>query len=96
MTCDRPVFSLVLFAVLANGLPSAAHVGDRLFPIPYLSPETLANIELDGHVEDWVDALGELALTPLDFYLQSHPTLNSYGCSRVFTQPSCRVARSSF
>ena len=78
MTCNRPVFSLVVIAVLADALPSAAHLGDRLFPIAYLSPETLANIELDGHVEDWVDAVGEPTLTPLDFYLQSHPSLNSY------------------
>ena len=78
MTCYGPLLSLALCAVLADALPSAAHLGDRLFPIACLSPETLANIELDGHVEDWVDALGEPALTPLDFYLQSHPSLNSY------------------
>ncbi len=78
MTCNRPVFSLVLCAVLANSLPSGAHMGDRLFPIAYLSPETLADIELDGHVEDWVDALGEPTLSPLDFTLMSHPSLISY------------------
>ena len=61
------------FAVFSAGLaPAAAHNGDRVFPISYLSEETLALLDQDdGVVEDWLDALGEPTLTPLDFYLFS-------------------------
>ena len=79
MTCNRPVFSLVVIAVLADALPSAAHVGDRVYPIVFLSDETLAYLDLeDMNVEAWVDAVGEPTLTPLDFTLMSHPSLISY------------------
>ena len=50
-----------------------------MFPIRYLSEETLALLDRnDASVEDWVDAVGEPTLTPLDFYLWSHPTMISY------------------
>ena len=78
MTCNRPVFSLVVIAVLADALPSAAHVGDRVYPIVFLSDETLAYLDLeDMNVEDWVDAVGEPTLTPLDFTLMSN-SMTSY------------------
>ena len=64
------IFALAVFsAALA---PAVAHNGDRVFPISYLSEETLALLDQDdGFVEDWVDAVGEPTLTPLDFYLFS-------------------------
>ena len=56
----------------AGVFPVAGHVGDRLYPISYLSEETLAALDLDdASVEDWVEAVGEPALTPLDFDLAS-------------------------
>ena len=64
------VFALVVFS--AGLAPTAAHNGDRVFPISYLSEETLAHLDQDdGIVEDWVDAVGEATLTPLDFNLFS-------------------------
>ena len=62
------VFALVVF--WAGLAPAAAHNGDRVFPVSYLSEETLALLDQDdGVVEDWVDAVGEPTLTPLDFEL---------------------------
>ena len=62
------VFALAVFS--AGFDPAAAHNGDRVFPISYLSEETLALLDQDdGVVEDWEDVLGEPTLTPLDFYL---------------------------
>ena len=58
---------LLFLTVLAVGFPAGAHVGDRLLAIPYLSEKTLANIELDGDVDDWAEVLGPPILTPLDF-----------------------------
>ena len=60
--------------------PLDAHVGDRLYPISYLSEETLADLDQDdASVEDWVEAVGEPALTPLDFDLASNgPQVTSY------------------
>ena len=50
-----------------------------MFPIRYLSEETLALLDRDdASVEDWVDAVGEPTLTPLDFNLYSHPRMISY------------------
>ena len=71
------VFALAVFS--AGLAPAAAHNGDRVFPISYLSEETLALLnQNDGVVEDWVDAVGEPALAPLDFNLVS-------GSGRTFT-----------
>ena len=75
----RSIFLLTLAAISAEAAPVAAHAGDRLFPIPYLSEETLARLDLDdGSVEDWLDAVGEPTLTPLDFNLWSEPDWTSY------------------
>ncbi len=50
------------------GIPAEAHVGDRVYPIPYLSDEMLAEIQLgDGQIQEWYDLLGEPTLTLLDF-----------------------------
>ena len=72
MAYRGPFFLLTLAVVSAGLAPAAAHNGDRVFPISYLSEETLALLDQDdGVVEDWVDALGEPTLTPLDFNLWS-------------------------
>ncbi len=56
----------------ADVVPLSSHVGDRLYPISYLSEETLAALDQDdASVEDWEEAIGEPALTPLDFDLDS-------------------------
>ena len=61
---------LSLAVVSAALAPVAAHNGDRVFPIRYLSEETLALLNRDdGVVEDWLDFLGEPTLTSLDFNL---------------------------
>ena len=72
MTCGSSLFPfLLMLAVMSADLaPLAAHVGDRLYPITYLSEETLAVLDQDDAVvEDWVETVGEPVLTPLDFDL---------------------------
>ena len=68
---NRNPLKIFALAVFSAGLaPAAAHNGDRVFPISYLSEETLALLNQDdGVVEDWLDAVGEPTLTPLDFNL---------------------------
>ena len=62
----------MLVVMLANVVPVFAHIGDRLYPISYLSEETLAALDQDdASVEDWVEAVGEPTLNPLDFDLWS-------------------------
>ena len=61
---------LLVGSALSAGLPARAeaHVGSRVFPIPELTDEMLAGIELDGYVyEEWFDQIGEPALTSVDF-----------------------------
>ena len=49
-------------------MPAGAHVGDRVYPIAYLTDEMLAEIELDdGSVEEWYRLIGEPVMTLLDF-----------------------------
>ena len=70
MAYHRSISILALSVTLAALAPAAAHNGDRVFPISYLSEETLALLDQDdGVVEDWLDAVGEPTLTPLDFNL---------------------------
>ena len=79
MVKRRSVFLLTVAAISADAVAVAAHVGDRVFPIPYLSEETLARLDLDdGSVEDWLDAVGEPTLTPIDFNLWSDTETTSY------------------
>ena len=48
-------------------LPAAgAHVGDRLYPIPYLG-DVQAYIELDGRIDEWYELMGDPTMTSLDF-----------------------------
>ena len=55
----------LLFSV---AISSEAHVGARVFPIPYLTDEMVENIQLDdGSVHEWIELVGEPTLTLLDF-----------------------------
>ena len=61
---------LLVGSALSACLPARAdaHVGGRVFPIPELTDEMLAGIQLDGYVyEEWFDQIGEPALTSVDF-----------------------------
>ena len=61
-----PVLGLVLSAGLSA--QAGAHSGDRLFPIPELTDEMLARIDLkDGLADEWPELIGEPTLTLLDF-----------------------------
>ena len=63
----RNCFLVVLSLWLA--MPAGAHVGDRVYPIAYLTDEMLAGIELDdGSVGEWYELIGEPAMTLLDFH----------------------------
>ena len=56
---------LLLFSV---AIPSEAHLGGRVFPIPYLTDEMVENIQLDdGSVHEWIDLVGDPTMTLLDF-----------------------------
>ena len=67
-----PLLILTLTAMSAGIPPLAAHVGDRLYPISYLSQETLAHLDQDdASLEDWMEAVGNPTLTTLDFALES-------------------------
>ena len=76
------LYSIIPLAIVAYSVNVGilfAHTSDRLFPIWYLSEETLASLDLDdGSVEDWVDEVGEPTLTPLDFNLLSGYDFISY------------------
>ena len=48
--------------------PARPHVGDRVYPIAYLSDEMLEDIRLDdGFADEWSELVGEPTLTILDF-----------------------------
>ena len=56
---------LLLFSV---AISSEAHLGGRVFPIPYLTDEMVETIQLDdGSVDEWIDLVGEPTMTLLDF-----------------------------
>lgn len=56
---------------LASGLIFSGqvhgHFGDRIIPILEITDEMLAQIELDGLIDEWPEVYGEPTLTPLDF-----------------------------
>ena len=59
---------LALCLVLSLTMSTGAHVGDRVYPIPFLSDGMLAEIRLDdGRIDEWIELLGEPTLTLLDF-----------------------------
>ncbi len=60
-------WSMALVLLIGPALSAGAHVGGRVFPIPELTDEMLAEIQLDGFVEEWSDLIGEPTLTLLDF-----------------------------
>ena len=69
MRCDALLAMALNFSV---AVLAEAHVGDRVFPIPELTDEMLARIDLnDGLVDDWIDVVGEPVLTPVDFTVRS-------------------------
>ena len=80
MTYHHSILILTLTVMSADVAPLAAHIGDRLYPISYLSEvRSLAVLDQDdASLEDWVEAVGEPALTPLDFDLWSNPDFASY------------------
>ena len=59
-----PTLGLLLWFATSAG----AHVGDRLYPIAYLSDEMIEEIRLDdGSVDEWYELVGEPTMTLLDF-----------------------------
>ena len=54
-------------AFLLLALPAGAHMGQRLYPIDYLSDEVLEQIHVDGRIDEWPDLLGEPTVTLVDF-----------------------------
>ena len=79
------ILLLMLAAIFPNAFPLSAHDNDRMFPISYLSDVTLAALDQDdASVDDWVEAVGEPTLTPLDFDLRSSYTqVTSYDPSNL-------------
>ena len=54
--------------VLWLALSVGAHIGDRVYPVAYLSDEMLEKIDLrDGLVDEWYEVVGEPSMTMLDF-----------------------------
>ena len=59
-----PALGLVLWLAVSAG----AHIGDRVYPVGYLSDEMLEKIDLrDGLVDEWYEVVGEPSMTMLDF-----------------------------
>lgn len=69
---------MIMILLLALAAPAAAHTGDRVFFIPYVSPDDLAYMQLDGYVDDWKEMFEEPTVTPFDFTPFYHPALTSY------------------
>ena len=60
--------ALLAGSFAGGGSPALAQVGDRVIPIPEITEEAVARIDLqDGTVAEWWDILGEPALTITDF-----------------------------
>ena len=87
MTCIRmkkqvpPALSvLLLVAVSASLLAQAglsaradAHSGGRVYPVAELTDEMLEQIQLhDGRIDEWIELIGEPAMTLLDFQTRSN------------------------
>ena len=67
----------IAITFLLISIASEAQFQDRLYPIPELTDEMRAEIDLkDGSVEDWSEVLGEPTFTALDF--ATAPTWSGY------------------
>ena len=64
---------IALALLIGSALSAGAHVGGRVFPIPELTDEMLAEVQLDGFVDEWSHLIGEPTLTLLDFTLELGP-----------------------
>ena len=63
-TCRLGLLTLAMAPVLAIAPGAHAHIGDQIYPFYELLDEDLHRIDLtDGSVDDWLDVLGEPALT---------------------------------
>ncbi len=63
-----PVLLLGLGLSACLSARAEAHLGDRVYPIPYLSDEMLEQIQLhDGLVDEWYELVGEPTMSLLDF-----------------------------
>ena len=59
--------------------PARAQLGDRVIPIPEITEEAVARIDLqDGTVAEWRDILGEPALTITDFGIWQGSDISAY------------------
>ena len=65
--CKNKSLPIAFVLLIGPALSAGAHVGGRVFPIPELTDEMLAEIQLNGFVEEWSDLVGEPTLTTLDF-----------------------------
>ena len=66
VSISRSLLALSLLLLLT--VPFGAHVGDRVYPIAYLSDEMLSEIRLDDQsVDEWYELVGEPTMTLLDF-----------------------------
>ena len=68
----------VLLMIALPVITAFAHEGDQVFFIPYVSPDDLAYIHIDGDVTEWRELLGEPVLTPFDFKMLNHKAVTSY------------------
>ena len=75
---------ILLAAIVAGSFaggqsPAGAQLGDRVIPIPEITEEAVARIDLqDGTVAEWWDILGEPALTITDFEIGHRSDLSAY------------------
>ena len=57
----------VLGLLLCLPAAAGAHVGERLYPVSWLSDEMLAEVRMDGFIDEWQELLGEPTMTTLEF-----------------------------
>ena len=63
---DKPL-RIAFGLLIGSALSAGAHGGGRVYPIPELTDEMLAEVQLDGFVDEWSHLIGEPAMTLLDF-----------------------------
>ena len=63
----RAALLLCLPALAGLPAPADAHVGERVYPIAYVTDEMVEHIRVDdGSVDEWYELVGEPSLTTLD------------------------------